>query len=258
MREKDKMKKIKKFTSVIMVMLLALSCTACGFENAGYEGGQVTELEQKESVAETIEEAVEDSAEESVVGEGKEFSLGRMQGGVYTNEYLGAACELDSTWTFYTAEELQELPDEISDAIAGSELGDALSGIQQIMDMQAENVTELTNVNVLYQKLSVQEQLAYKAVSETAIIENMVSSQAELLKESYEQAGIIVEELNTKTVTFLGEEKTALYTKAKVEEADYYVLQLFDFDLGDYSVTLTFSSFLEDKTEALLDLFYAL
>ena len=273
------MKQMKKITSLMMVMLLTLTFVACGSENAGYEGGKVTGLDQNESVAETIEEAVEDIAEESLddsieenaeevvaedvveetaVAEDNEFSLGRMQGGVYTNEYLGVACELDSTWTFYSAEELQELPENVSDMMAGTELGDSLSQFTQITDMMAECATELTTVNVLYQKLSAQERLIYMAMDDKAIVEATLSSQEEILKESYAQAGIMVEEMAAKTVNFLGEERTALYTKSKVQEVDYYTLQLFNFNLGDYAVTITFSSFVEDKTEALLDLFYAL
>ena len=36
----------------------------------------------------------------------------------------------------------------------------------------------------------------------------------------------------------------------------YYTLQLFDFALGQYSVTLTLASFVEDNTTGMLELFY--
>ena len=41
-----------------------------------------------------------------------------------------------------------------------------------------------------------------------------------------------------------------------MEGVPYYTLQLFDYRLGQYSVTLTLASFVEDNTESLLDLFY--
>ena len=37
----------------------------------------------------------------------------------------------------------------------------------------------------------------------------------------------------------------------------YYTLQIMDYTVGQYGVTLTVSSFVEDKTQQLLDLFYA-
>ena len=39
---------------------------------------------------------------------------------------------------------------------------------------------------------------------------------------------------------------------------NYYILQVFDFWLGQYSATITFASFVEDHTEDTLALFYAL
>jgi ABC-type molybdate transport system permease subunit len=34
----------------------------------------------------------------------------------------------------------------------------------------------------------------------------------------------------------------------------YYILQIFETKLGQYSATITFASYIEDKTESLLDL----
>jgi len=251
---------MKKITVVTMAMLLALACTACGSENADYEGGQITELNQEENAAETSEDVAEDLAEENeeeVVEEGNDFALGRIQGGVYTNEYFGGACELDSSWTFYSAEELQELPEDIYEMVKDTDMGEGVAELEQIIDMQAECAEDLTNMNIAYQKLSAQERLAYMAMDEEAIMDTLLSA-SDMMKESYAQAGIIVDEMSVKTVTFLGKERLALYTKAQTEGTDCYMLQLFDFHLGEYSVTYTFNSFLEDKTEDLLALFYAL
>ena len=257
---------MKRITSIILAMLLALSCIACGSED--YKGGQVTGLNQEENVDETSEDTVEkaveevaeenvEEAEEEVADEGKELSLGRLQGGVYTNEYFGGACELDSSWTFYSAEELQELPETVSEMMSETELGDSLSDLSHIVDMKAENETDLTVINIGYQKLSAQERLAALGMNEKELVD-LTLAEADLLKETYAQMGITVEEISAKTVTFMGEERTAVYTKAKVQEMDYYILQLFDYHLGEYAVTITFNSYIEDKTESLLDLFYAI
>lgn len=251
------MKYIKKLTTFAILFAMVLGCTACGEkENIS---GQITGLENEaDSVipeAGTIDAADTDdtTAEEETE---RQLSLGRIQGGVYTNEYVGMACELDSSWEFYSAEELQDMSD-IQDAYEGTEIGDAMQHMEQIMDMQAENVDELTSMNVVYQKLNLQQRLAYASLGEEAIIDETLA-QKDVLIESYIQAGIMVEEMTKKTVTFMGEERVVLWTKSKVNDVDYYTLQIFNYDLGEYSVTTTLASFVEDKTEDLLQLFYAL
>ena len=47
-----------------------------------------------------------------------------------------------------------------------------------------------------------------------------------------------------------------MHTASTIENIPYYTLQLFDYHLGQYSVTLTLASYVEDNTTQLLDLFY--
>lgn len=182
-------------------------------------------------------------------------SLGRIQGGIYTNAYMGIACELDSNWEFYSAEELQELPGDAMEMMAGTELGDAAMEIPQIMDMQAENVNEMSGMNILYQKMDMGERIIYASMTEMEIVESVLAER-DMLEEAYAQAGIMVEDMAIKTVIFVGEERPALWTAASVEGVPYYLLQLFDFQLRQYSVNTTFYSYVEDKTESILELFY--
>lgn len=251
----------KKLTAFVILLTMVLGCTACGGkENVS---GQISGLEnQDDSVSQagtidTIDTAEpSDTTDTEVEETDKQLSLGRIQGGVYTNEYVGMVCELDSSWEFYSAEELQDMSG-IQDALEGTEVGDAIRNLEQIMDMQAENVAELTSINVLYQKLNIQQRLAYAALDEEAVVDETLA-QKDILIDSYAQAGIMVEEMSKKTVTFMGEERTVLWTKSKIDEVDYYTLQIFNYHLGEYAVTTTLASFMEDKTEDMLQLFYAL
>ena len=84
----------------------------------------------------------------------------------------------------------------------------------------------------------------------------MLNDYYDTLVASYENAGILVESMSTKAVTFLGEDRTALYTVATVQEIPYYVLQLYDFHLGQFSITTTVGSYYTDNTESLLELFF--
>ena len=80
--------------------------------------------------------------------------------------------------------------------------------------------------------------------------------QKDAMVDAYAQAGIMVDTMEKTTVTFLGEERTALLTSSTIEDIPYYTLQLFDYHLGQYSVTLTLASYVENNTAQLLELFY--
>ena len=186
----------------------------------------------------------------------KPASLGRLEGGVYTNTYAGYGCELDANWVYYSAEELQALPENINELLADTDLADSMEDVFQIMDMKAENAQDLTTINVLYTKLGLEERLAYMVLSEEAIVDGVLT-QKDALIAGYAQAGIEVTSMEKTQVTFLGETHYAVHTQAATQGVPYYILQVFDYTLGSYGVTLTASSYVEDVTQDLLNLFYS-
>lgn len=232
-----------------LAMLLVLTMLLAGCGSAGSSIEEVSgEIHPVETEAEVV--ATEPAATERPV------SMGRMEGGTYINKYAGYACELDSSWTFYGAEELQDIPENVAEMLEGSELGDSINTLDQFTDMMAENAEQMTTMNLLYQKHTVEERLSYALLSDEEILDSVFGIQDQMIA-AYEQAGIEVNSMEKVTVTFLGEERLALRTSAVMQGVPYYVLQLFDYHLGQYSVTLTLASFVEDNTESLLDLFYA-
>ena len=146
---------MKKWIVLMLTLVLIFSMTACG--------------EAQES---SVAGKVEPSAEPTEASE-KPVSMGRLEGGTYINEYTGYACALDSNWAFYTAEELQELPENVQELLADTEIGDNMEGIAQFTDMMAENVEELVTVNVMYTKLGMQERLVYAVMSDEQIIDEV-------------------------------------------------------------------------------------
>lgn len=262
---------MKKKLCLTLALLLALSLllTACGGD--ADVTGQVTPQQEAPAAAPsgnvepTEPTAAETAAPEPTVPETtpeptaaeNELSLGRMEGGVYTNEYVGYACNLDSNWTFLSAVELEQIPATVSDLLKGSELGDALGDTPQFTDMMAENVNDLTTMNVLYQKLDMSTRLAYMALSEEEIIDASLD-QKDMLIAAYEQAGFTVNSIEKVTVTFLGEERTALHSSMVFQDVPYFTLQFFDYHLGEYSVVTTLASYVEDQTASLTELFYSL
>jgi hypothetical protein len=226
---------MKKWIALILALVLALSMTACG---------------ETESVAGKVEPQEETELVESPV------TMGRLEGGTYINEYTGYGCDLDSSWTFYTAEELQELPGNVKEILAGTEIGDSINTLAQFMDVMAENVDMLTTMNVVYQKLSMQERLGYALLTDEEILDEVLKLKDSMI-ESFAQAGMEVESMEETTVTFLGKERPALRTVATNNGVPQYTLQVFDFRLGQYSVTLTATSFIDDNTQWVLDQFHS-
>ena len=110
-------------------------------------------------------------------------------------------------------------------------------------------------MNVQYTKLGMKERIAYALLTEEQILEQVLSQKDSMIS-SYAQAGIDVSAMEMVKVTFLGEERSALHTTATIENVSYYILQVFDYNLGQYSVVTTFGSYIEDNTRSMLELFY--
>lgn len=216
------------------ILVLALLLCGCGGKEPS---GQVT----PQTEAQTEEKAL---------------SIGRIEGGVYTNEYFGIGCEMDENWSIYSAEELQELPANVQDLMEGSEMAEAMDSYQQIFDMQAENVNDLLTVNVVYTKVGMQERLLYATMTEEEVIDTVLE-QADMIIQSYEQAGMTVKTMEKIKVTFLGEEHYATYTEAESQGVPIYMVQLMNYHLGAYGVTMTCTSYMENNTQDILDMFYA-
>ena len=222
-----------------MMLVLALLLCACGGGSSNLPSGTITT-----DPPDTAPAATESS---------KTMSLGRIEGGTYANAYAGFAIDLDSTWTYYTAEELQEIPENVSELFAGTELEEGV--LTTITDMAAESAEHLASINVLYQKLDMGTRLAYAAMSDEQILD-AVLEQSDTLIETYAQAGMVVTSIEKTTATFLGEEVPAMLTLYTLEDIPCYCLQVFDYHLGQYSCTITFTSYLEDTTAELAAMCY--
>lgn len=256
--------KSKGMRLLALLLALAMLLCACGGEPEDISGSVTpaptapADMPEEEPQEQPADEPTEPPTEASTEAPAEEnpVSLGRMEGGVYTNTYAGIGCELDESWVFYTAEELQELPENTQELFADTELGGSASQYNQITDMMAENATAMTSVNVMYTQIGLQERLVYAMMSEEESIDATLA-QADSIVAAYEQAGISDAVIEKVTITFLGEEHVGMKTTASIQGVPYYILQVQDYTLGAYGVTVTASSFVEDNTQAVLDLFYA-
>lgn len=237
----------KRIVSLLLVLLMAVSLLAgCG--------GKEADTPKDDNVVSNDTPVVTEAPTEAPV-EDRPLALGVLDGNTYTNTYAGFGCQFPDGWYFLPAEELQALPSNVREMMEGTELGDALQDVQQFTDVFAENVDELVNMNVLFQKQTMQQRLAFKLLTEEQIADETLK-QMDSMVEAYAAAGINVSSMEKVTVNFLGEEHVAIKTTAETQGVAYYMLQVFNYHLGEYSVVVTLASFLEDNTEAMLDMFY--
>lgn len=256
------MRKVHRFLAA-MLLTAAIVLTGCSAKQEDITGkvtpndapgatvprGSVETLATGTTPVQTTEPVPEETGEDSV-------ALGRMEGGVYTNTYAGFGCELNSDWVFYSAEELQELPGNVQELLADTDMGESLAQLSQITDMMAENENDLMTMNVLYTKLGTQERLLYAMMSEEEILDAALSSEKDTLITTYAQAGVDISSLEKTEVEFLGQTHYALKTVGSMSGIPIYMIQLFDYHAGRYSITTTLMSYLDDRTEEMLKLFY--
>lgn len=269
-KEEERIDDMNRKRMILPAAMLALALMICGCaKDEPPVSGQIEPNPTQSSVEVTTtapaavptqsaaEEAVPPETTEALQNTDQESAaLGRLEGGTYTNSYAGYGCQLDESWVYYSAEELQTLPDNVEELLADTELAEDMAQITRIMDMQAENADELATINVLYTQLGLQERLAYMVLSEEEVVDTLLE-QKDTLVQSYAQMGLEVSSMEKVQVEFLGQEHWAMKTQAMTQGVPYYTLQIMDYTVGQYGVTLTVSSFVEDKTQQLLDLFYA-
>lgn len=242
---------MKKIMCLLLAMVM-LVLAGCGGKEV--PGGTILPEEsiqdtQPTGILEPETEPTTESAEEE-----SNLSLGRQEGGTYVNEYAGFQCLLGEGWEYYSATELQELPAQISESTKGTELNTYLDGVEQFTDMMAENVNDMLSINLVYQKLTLEQRLAYSVTTEEEVVDSILS-QADLLIEFYEASGITVYGMEKVQVEFMGQTRFAIYSVNEIGGIPYYSLQIFDGRRGEYSLTLTLASYVEDNTLSLLDLF---
>lgn len=254
---------MKKNLLTLIAVLLALTLVfaGCGMETP--DAPDTTDnsaLQDTTSTPDTTDvpdttdapEATDAPAED----ESSNFNLGTYENNTYVNAYLGLACTLDDSWTYTPAEQLQALPENIRDLFADSDASALLENVTSVIDMQAENLTQLTSVNVTFSKISPVEQLTYMAINEEQLIDNLLTMK-DFLTSSYAQAGMDVTDITKETVTFLGQTHHVLKLSCSIQGMPCYMIQYYDYWAGEYGAVITFSSYLEDKTADLLELFYA-
>ena len=156
---------MKKFLAILLAFVLMLSFTACGADTKDEEKDDDVKIEETtEKEEETTADANSGATADVNAGatadtgktddttdakeEAKPFALGKVENGVYSNEFTGWSITLDSNWTYSTEEEIKQLNQVVGDLV-GEEYVAAVKNNAAIYDMMAVHSNGTDNVNVV-------------------------------------------------------------------------------------------------------------
>ncbi len=113
------MKKLSRFSALLLAVLMPLSLAACG------GGGQSTD---------------------------KEFSAGVTDGNTYTNEYFGFAATLDENWTMLTKDQITQITGQTAEVLNDENLAKMYEDGKVVMEMYGVR-SDNSTVNITVENL---------------------------------------------------------------------------------------------------------
>lgn len=247
----------KRIMLAIMSLVMVASLAACAEQKVVSvpADAEVSVSETNEAVETSTEASEETSVEASTedaapAEEEKAFAVGVVNENVYENAYLGFGCKLGENWTLLSEEQIKEYNQITTDTL-GDEYAKQMEALDVAFDMMAINeTTQLDNINVIMQKLSGVSLI----LTEESFIDISLSDPA--TKEALESTGYVNVEISKEKINFLGKEHVCLKSHASYQ--DYFELYqaIIPVKVSGHMGVVTISSFGEDNTQALADLFY--
>ena len=228
---------------IALMLALALLLSACG-------SGKSDSQSVPEPIQATEEPSSEPAAEGSAEADGDALvKLGAVNGSTYTNDFLGYGCTLDG-WIYATQDEIAELNDIVIDSASTEELQETLRNSNSIMDMYAIREDGMANVNVNFQNVNV---LFGRLLTEEAY-RDQAYPQMQSGLEGMGMTNVQVEKID---VMIDGAAHPGLLVTGESNG-----LQLFQrqacVKCSGYIACITVTTFGEDATESVYDLFYHL
>ena len=232
-----------KKTMIALLLVLTLLFSACSSAKSDAQPTEEPEQEVETSAAEpTVEIGDEENDEEFV-------KLGAVDGYTYTNDFLGYGCTLDG-WVFATQEEIAELNNIVIDSANTEELQDMLRNSEAIMDMYAVREDGMANVNINFQNLNM--------LFGRMLTEEMFRDQTyPQMQSSMEGMGMTNVKVEKVMIEIDGTEHPGLFVSSEKNGVPLFQRQAC-VKCNGYIAGITVSTFGEDTTEAVFDLFYHL
>lgn len=192
----------------------------------------------------------EDDSDETYADDN--FSIGTIDGSLYTNSFVGVQCDLPSPWYYCTGDELAFINNWTLDNIefSNDSAAEAIKNGSVSIIMYAENLDTAQNVNITVQYFGY-------AVEDYTPIEDLIDNSNASLEYALSVQGVEDLSVVRSTTTFLGETVPCTVVSGLLNGTPIYEQQVF-ISLGDYHATLTVASLSgENTTQEILDCFSA-
>lgn len=219
---------MKRFFALLLALTMLLMLPACGTDT-NIRG------EQKDNSTEAPDEKKAD------------FSMGKVSGLTYENEFIGIGCKLDSAWTFRTDEEIREM-NNLAGELAGEEYQAAIKNATLVYDMNAVHINGMDNIIINLEKVNPLQLAA-------ADLEDVFEQQLPLLKSSFENMGYTNMTFKIDEVTIDGKTFVALFTSGSIGDYQMYQASI-AIKCNSYLASIAITTFSEEMMNTLLESFY--
>lgn len=255
---------MKKLLTMMLCGMTILSLAACSKAPAEDEvrGEQITnEAPADKDVSEenTSDEATAGNEEatgtdEEVTEAGTEaeseeesFSMGKSEGLVYENAFIGLGCTLEEGWSFYTDEQIMQLNNYTAE-IAGEDYEEMLENAQIIYDMFAVDGDQMNNINVNLEKID-------NRLLMSVNVEDVFAQNLPMLEDLFNSMGYMNVQSELITVTIDGEDFTGINLSGEINGLGVYQKSI-GVKCNGYLATITITTYEENTTDAILANFY--
>ena len=241
---------MKKFTAILMVLLLLAAMTACAVTAPATTADKTeppkttppTTVAPTTSPSTTPPTTASQTAENPFVGE--------MVNNVYTNAFLGITCRLDETWTVFDEDQLAQLAGITSDLLDNDALEAAMEKGTVVTAFYAQAQGGQVNMNITLERLNLLNGILMDE-------ESYVKLTKEQLPTALASAGFENVTAETVKVQLAGEERHGVKVHATIQGVDLYET-LVCIKNGNYMASVVVCSVGTDTTDSLLALFQKL
>lgn len=220
------------------LLLFALIFTVCGCQNNDVDVKGKYENDTT-NVSSDISSDTNSSTEE--------FSLGKITGNVYKNDFIGISYKLDENWTFYNDEQIKEL-NNIAIDMAGDEFEELVKNATIVYDMYATDSDQLNNININLEKVSNTKLLSLN-------IAGNFKTLIPMLEDSFKNMGYENINCEITSVDVDGKTLDALHTTAEINGVNMYQT-IFQKKCNGYLASMTITTYFYDAISDLIDNFY--
>lgn len=238
---------IKRMKKRLLTIAL---CTAAGCFALGLTGCSGGDSDNAETAA----------TESTLSGEETDalFNIGEIQDNTYINDFFNIKYTGNDNWRLLNEEQLATISSSIKDVLTNDSAKDALESGKTSIIMYAVSGDADRNASLMVEKHGINN-------TQDADMDAFLSKSITSLTESLPAQGFKELEVSEKDITFCSEPAKGIQIKAKYDvkandgtdatvERDIYETMVYVFR-GSYSGCITASSFDEDKTGEVLDMF---